>query len=231
MDTIQFGGEQGPYNFFEAVAYLDDIDFTIIGLAVAASLLVAALLFAWHLIFIAPGNLVDWQIKLLSKLGLLKIENMSDDAVQPNSLDVHLGKHFAQQSPDGNFEMLDADQIILNPGDFVLATTQEYFKFPRNLHGVLQGKSSWARLGLYVESAGLFDSGFEGEAVVELTNQGRAPLKLEAGKAVAQMIFIRNYAVASPYSKKGHYQGQRGAQQSWFKNVIARSEKQLASLN
>ena len=120
---------------------------------------------------------------------------------------------------------------MLSPGEFVLATTEEFFYFPNNLHGVLQGKSSWARLGLYVESAGLFDSGFDGEAVVELTNQGKSPLTLQAGKPIAQMIFQKNLPVANPYGKKKHgksnYQGQRGAQQSALENVISKDSKKL----
>ena len=182
------------------------------------------LVIGFYLAFVSPGNLVDWQIRLFLKLGILKIDNMDEKAIQPNSLDIHIGDHFSKQNPDGTFESFYADHIILAPGDFILGTTKEFFYFPNNLHGYLQGKSSWARLGLYVESAGLFDSGFEGEAVVELTNQGTAPLKLEAGKAIAQMIFMRNLPVNNPYGKKKHsisnYQGQTGARRSAFEESV-----------
>lgn len=185
-------------------------------------------IFAIYFLFFSSGNLVDWQLRLYLKLGLLKIENYRDEAIQPNSLDVHLGKHYAIQLMDGSFEEIIADEFILKPGDFVLATTQEYFYFGPTLHGVLQGKSSWARVGLYVESAGLFDSGFEGEAVVELTNQGKAPLILRNGQPIAQMIFQRNLPVMKSYKLKGHYQGQRGATQTWLKNVIEKSKQKIA---
>lgn len=186
-------------------------------------------LYVLHVNLIAPGNLVDWQIRIYLALGLLKIDNYRKEAIQPNSLDVHMGRDFARQRADGSFETFSADYIVLSPGDFVLATTEEFFYFPSNIHGVLQGKSSWARLGLYVESAGLFDSGFDGEAVVELTNQGKSPLTLQAGKAIAQMIFMKNLPVSNPYGKKkygnSHYQGQRGAMQSRLENVIAKDQK------
>ena len=192
------------------------------------------ILYVIHLVFFAPGNLVDWQIRLYLQLRLLKIDGYRDAAIQPNSLDVHLGRHFARQKSDGSFESFTADYIVLDPNDFVLATTEEYFYFPEYIHGVLQGKSSWARLGLYVESAGLFDSGFEGEGVVELTNQGNSPLTLEAGKAIAQMIFMKNLVVAHPYGKKksgvSNYQGQRGARQSALENVIAKDKERLAQM-
>ena len=190
-------------------------------------------LYCIHVVLIAPGNLVDWQIKLYLMLGALKITNIDKKAIQPNSLDVHLGRDFARQKADGSFESFQADYIVLKPGEFVLATTKEFFYFSSFLHGVMQGKSSWARLGLYVESAGLFDSGFEGEGVVELTNQGNCPLTLRADAAIAQMIFFRNLPVKRPYGKKkysvSNYQGQKGARQSALANVLASDKIKNAS--
>ena len=185
------------------------------------------MIFGFYFLFFSCGNLVDWQLKLYLKLGLLKIENYKEDAVQPNSLDVHIGNHYAIQLKDGTFEEIISDEFILKPGDFVLAVTKEYFYFGPTLHGVLQGKSSWARVGLYVESAGLFDSGFEGVAVIELTNQGKAPLRLVSGQPIAQMIFQRNLPVWKSYKKKGHYQGQTTAKQTWMKNVIEKSKQKI----
>ncbi len=195
------------------------------------------LTFAFYFLFLSSGNLVDWQLKLFLKLGLLKIENYREDSIQPNSLDVHLGNHYAIQLNDGSFEELIADEFILKPGDFVLAVTKEYFHFGPTLHGVLQGKSSWARVGLYVESAGLFDSGFEGVAVIELTNQGKAPLRLVSEQPIAQMIFQKNLPVWKSYKKKGHYQGQSTAKQTWMTSVVEKTkqkiivEKELVSRN
>ena len=183
--------------------------------------------FGLYFLFFSSGNLVDWQLKLFLKLGLLKINNYRNDAIQPNSLDVHLGDHFAIQLNDGAFEEIISPEFILKPGDFVLAVTQEYFYFGPTLHGVLQGKSSWARVGLYVESAGLFDSGFEGVAVVELTNQGKAPLSLRVGQPIAQMIFQKNLPVWKSYKQKGHYQGQKTATQTWMKNVIEKTKQKI----
>ena len=183
--------------------------------------------FILYFLFFSSGNLVDWQLKLYLKLGLLKIENYKEEAIQPNSLDVHLGNRYAIQLNDGSFEEIINEEFVLKPGDFVLATTKEYFYFGPMLHGVLQGKSSWARVGLYVESAGLFDSGFEGVAVVELTNQGKAPLLLKSGQPIAQMIFQRNLPVLKPYKYKGHYQGQRNAKETWMKNVLAKTEQKI----
>lgn len=186
-------------------------------------------LFGFYFLFFSSGNLVDWQLKLYLKLGLLKIDNYDSNAIQPNSLDVHLGNHYAIQLNDGSFEEIICNEFVLKPGDFVLATTREYFYFGRALHGVLQGKSSWARVGLYVESAGLFDSGFEGVAVIELTNQGKAPLVLRKDQSIAQMIFHRNLPVWKLYKQKGHYQGQKIAVQTWMKDVVEKTKQRLVA--
>src|SRR3989338_6829335 len=191
------------------------------------TLLSVLFIFGICFLFFSSGNLVDWQLKLYLKLGLLKIDNFKEEAIQPNSLDVHLGNHFAIQLNDGSFEEIITEEFILKPGDFVLAVTREYFYFLSTLHVVLQGKSSWERVGLYVESAGLFDSGFEGVAVVELTNQGKAPLFLKTGQPIAQMVFQRNIPVLKSYKHKGHYQGQKQATQTWMKHVIEKSKQKI----
>ncbi len=190
-------------------------------------LFIISVTFGIYFLFFSSGNLVDWQLKLYLKLGLLKIEDYREDSIQPNSLDVHLGNYYAIQLNDGSFEEIVTDEFILKPGDFVLAVTKEYFYFGPTLHGMLQGKSSWARVGLYVESAGLFDSGFEGIAVIEFTNQGKAPLRLISGQPIAQMIFQRNLPVWKSYKKKGHYQGQKTAKQTWMKNVIEKTKQKI----
>lgn len=191
-------------------------------------LLLTILTLGIYFLFFSSGNLVDWQLQLYLKLGLLRIDNYKEEAIQPNSLDVHIGDHFAIQLNNGSFEEIVTEEFVLKPGDFVLAVTREYFYFGSTLHGVLQGKSSWARVGLYVESAGLFDSGFEGVAVVELTNQGKAPLLLRSGLPIAQMIFQKNLPVLKSYKQKGHYQGQKQATQTWMKNVIEKSRQKIA---
>ena len=190
-------------------------------------IIVVLLLFMTYFLFFSSGNLVDWQLKLYLKLGLIKIKNYKKEAIQPNSLDVHLGNHYAIQLSDGSFKEIISNELILRPDDFVLAITQEYFYFGSTTHGVLQGKSSWARVGLYVESAGLFDSGFEGIAVIELTNQGKAPLKLIAGQPIAQMVFNKNLPVLRSYKFKGHYQGQTNAKQTWMKNIIEKNRQKI----
>ena len=99
----------------------------------------------------------------------------------------------------------------LQPGQFALASTREYFKMPQGLVGFVQGKSSIGRNGLQIENAGLIDAGFEGAITLEFYNMAPWPIILKAGMPICQIHFT---SVQSPvykdYHKIGHYNGQRG---------------------
>lgn len=48
--------------------------------------------------------------------------------------------------------------FIIHPGEFVLASIYEYIKLPDNIVAQIQGRSSYARLGLIIHtSAGWVD--------------------------------------------------------------------------
>ncbi len=94
-------------------------------------------------------------------------------------------------------------QFILHPGEFVLASTLEYFVLPSTLAARLEGRSTWGRLGLQVHStAGFVDPGFEGILTFELQNMGKGPLTLFPGVRIAQICFFTTAATAIPYTRK-----------------------------
>lgn len=170
---------------------------------------------AWYRALLAPCDLTDWQIQLISQA----IHPYCADQIEPDSYDLTLGGTFTQILPDGTKKTWEAAEITLLPQQCVLAHTQETFRFPNNLKGHLHGKSSWARLSLFVECAGLFDKGFEGTAVLELFNASPTPITLKKGSPIAQMSFHRTLACSVPYGNKhrtNHYQNQSGAQPSWM---------------
>lgn len=187
---------------------------------------------AYKKAFINPCDLTDWQIALLAshRVETQKeneashtslISPFNPDQVEPDSYDVLLSDHFYQRLPGNREKQWDAQEITLEPNQSVLAHTQEVFSFPANIKGVLQGKSSWARLSLFVECAGLFDKGFQGTAVLELYNAGTNPITLKKGDRIAQMSFHRTLPATFPYGhplRANHYQKQEGAKKSWLTN-------------
>src|SRR4051794_3015869 len=52
--------------------------------------------------------------------------------------------------------LLPTESFYLHPGEFALASTLEHFRFPDDLAGRIEGRSSWGRLGLLVHATAGF---------------------------------------------------------------------------
>lgn len=120
-------------------------------------------------------------------------------------------QYFRRQrvGPDGEF--------FLHPGEFVLATTLEYFRFPRDIAGRLEGRSSLGRLGLQVHAtAGFVDPGFEGNLTFELINSGNLPIRIAPGFRLGQLCFFPVSGVQVAYGDKPNakYSGSISAEPS-----------------
>ncbi|MEM1248694.1 MAG: dCTP deaminase [Acidobacteriota bacterium] len=116
--------------------------------------------------------------------------------------------------PTRDPESFRAERVKLFPGEVVLACTLEYVRIPRNVACDLKLKSTLGRLWINHSLAGWCDPGFEGQITLELQNLGPVPFELEAGRRIAQLIFIAmesepETAYGEPGSSS-HYQGQTG---------------------
>jgi len=94
---------------------------------------------------------------------------------------------------EGKRIILSADgKFFLHPGEFVLASTLEFFRLPDDLAGRIEGRSSWGRHGLLVHAtAGFVDPGFAGVLTFELSNAGRLPIMLRPGLRIGQVCFFQ----------------------------------------
>lgn len=92
---------------------------------------------------------------------------------------------------------------------FALVSTVEKVTFSRHIAGRLEGKSSLARLGLFVHvTAGFFDPGFTGYPTLELVNITDRTWLLVPGMPIGQMAFERCETPATvPYEGKYVDQG------------------------
>ena len=150
----------------------------------------------------------------------LKITPLSEEQIQPASVDIRLGNTFSivDDTPSGiitldseiKYKTITADKYLILPGQFVLATTMEYFELPDDLTAFVEGRSSLGRMGLFIQNAGWVDPGFKGEITLELFNANRCAIELTAGRRVGQLVFAKmDRAAQDPYN--GKYQGQTGA--------------------
>jgi dCTP deaminase len=115
-------------------------------------------------------------------------------------------------------KIITPDGYILSPGEFILATTVEWFDFSKrnDLSAEYKLKSSMARNGLSHLLAGWMDSGWSGNLTLEFHNVAHEPLLLRAGMKCGQAIFIRHAPVPdyASYAVKGQYNAQSGVQAS-----------------
>ncbi len=132
--------------------------------------------------------------------------------VNAASYDVRLSEHWI--CPTRDPEEFSGSSVKLFPGEVILASTLEYVKIPRDVACDLKLKSTLGRLWINHSLAGWCDPGFEGQITLELQNLGPTPFILDAGRRIAQLIFI---AMENPpttaYGEPGsgsHYQGQTG---------------------
>jgi dCTP deaminase len=138
------------------------------------------------------------------------IEPFNHDHVQPASIDLTLGNEFIANG--ARFAV--AERCSIAPREFILGTTVERVFMPAHFVGKVMGRSSWARKGLVIESAGLVDPGFSGQLTLELYNFSSDTLYLPVGGRICQMTVETMSGTAErPYGSKGlgsHYQDQTG---------------------
>lgn len=124
-----------------------------------------------------------------------------------------VSQEFTREITIGNNET-----FILQPDDFVLATTIESFELADDLLARLEGRSSLGRLGIVVHStASIFEPGWRGVVVMELGNLGRLPVVLYPGMRICSLSFeqLSSPAEVPYYKKKGaKYVGQKGPEES-----------------
>ncbi len=167
--------------------------------------------------------LSDKDIKRAIKEGRISITPIvSEDQINPSSVDLRLGKQFrvfkhaevthidprnSNHSTNDLMNLIEIDEespFIIHPGEFVLGITKEYVKFPDDLVGRLDGKSSWGRLGIVIHStAGTIDPGFEGKLTLEITNVSKVPVCLYPGSKICKITFETLTSPSElPYNKR-----------------------------
>jgi dCTP deaminase len=110
-----------------------------------------------------------------------------------------------------SFVDIVADQCIIPPNSFALASTIEYFRIPRDILTVCLGKSTYARCGIIVNVTP-FEPEWEGHVTIEISNTTPLPAKIYANEGIAQVLFFQGDEPCekSYKDKKGKYQAQRG---------------------
>ena len=161
--------------------------------------------------------LSDGKIEQAIESGGLQIIPLDKGNIQPASIDLTLDRSFLKLRDHSithikpgsklDYIKIEEDTIVIPPHSFILAATAEYIKLPQDLAGIVEGRSSIGRIGLFIQNAGLVSPGFEGNLTLELYNANNMPLQLSSGMRICQLLFMRMEATPSrPY--QGRYQKQ-----------------------
>jgi dCTP deaminase len=139
------------------------------------------------------------------------------------SLDIRLGSTFQIFYPDqhGIIDFTEWDEqhsflptskrltldfvegLTIIPGQFLLGHSMEYIKLPDYISGNLEGRSSFARLGIEIHmTAGYIDPGFEGTLTFEIYNAGNTAVRLYPSMRIGQIRFEKGKIPRELYSKK-----------------------------
>jgi dCTP deaminase len=137
-------------------------------------------------------------------LGGVKIRN---DKAEAASIDFHLGTRFvflrrgrfvlhdpieqkAHAEAYGNEIFIPlGSKLLLHPGQVVLGTTLEWYRFPRDLMAYVIGRSIWGRRGLLVVTASAVQPQTSGTITLELANIGDVAVVIRPGMALGQLFF------------------------------------------
>lgn len=153
--------------------------------------------------------LSDRDIKKHIREGKIKIIPKPNfkEQLGPCSLDLHLGEFF-KTFKRVEFPFIDlkakipieklmteikvspGKPLIIQPGDFIIATTKESIELPSDIAARIDGRSSLGRLGIIIHiTAARFDPGWKGNAVIELGNLGILPVALYPGMRICAISF------------------------------------------
>lgn len=140
---------------------------------------------------------------------------------QNGALDIHLGTKFllfrltryplidpSKITEHRARELLDRlqlrfdEELILHPGQLLLAGTLEYLSIPQDLGASVITRSTYGRLGLITATSIYVHPGFKGCLTLELTNIGNSPIKLRPGERVAQLLFEYHSPSRTPLQTK-----------------------------
>ncbi|MCP4709127.1 MAG: dCTP deaminase [Planctomycetes bacterium] len=104
---------------------------------------------------------------------------------------------------------VENEVCLIPPNSFALALSVEWFRIPAHVLTLCVGKSTYARCGIIVNVTP-FEPGWEGKAVLEISNTTPLPAKVYAGEGLAQVLFFASDTPCktSYADRKGKYHQQ-----------------------
>ncbi len=157
------------------------------------------------------------QIREYIRQGRIIIKPFDKQLIGPSQIDLRLSSKFRvfkptnlvdpfdRRSVEKNTELVDTkgEPFVIRPGQLVLGVTLEKVAVPKDLVASIEGRSSIARMGVFIHiSSGHVNPGSGSRnpipVTLEILNMNPAPVKLYPGMRVCQLLF---YAMDKPVSR------------------------------
>jgi len=147
-------------------------------------------------------------ISLMIKGGML-LEDINCENIQGASYDLRLGDEYFHR---GKIKKLNKENpiIVMNPGDYVLASSIENCNFPKDIAGRFDLSVGLFFKGVILSNGPQIDPGFQGKLFCLLFNTSNEKVQLKRGAHFATIEFIKLIEPTEPY--KGNYQGKYNIQ-------------------
>ncbi len=149
------------------------------------------------------GMVAKKLIELMIKCDML-LRNADINKVNGASYDLSLGNQYWQ---GGRKKTLDNNNpfITLDPGDYVIVSSKEITRFPKDIAGKFDLTVSLFCRGVILSNGPQIDPGFEGRLFCLLFNTSNDSISLKQGQHYTTLEFIKLLEPTIPYSNK--YQG------------------------
>ena len=133
-----------------------------------------------------------------------KIEVKGEYEMETNGISLHLGNELLIQKP---YQVADSQKpqeieyikynlkerpYVLKPNDFVLGATKELIKTDKDIITMIDGRSTYARLGMTIHLSAMVLDGvpFNSESsVLEIKNNGFLNIVLHSGEKIGTYLF------------------------------------------
>lgn len=117
------------------------------------------------------------------------------------------------------------NSFCLDPGEFILALTHESITIPRNMIALVEGRSTYARLGLSMhQTAPWIQPGWSGRIVLEIKNHG--PVRVEFTPLLDRPCQLTFFQLTSALPQALAYGGKTGDSYAGQSHPLDHNRKQ-----
>jgi len=141
------------------------------------------------------------------------------------------------------YTVTEDEGIVISPDEVVIAITKEWVRLPKNMYGLITGRSSFSRMGIEVQlTQDLHQPGHDAQILLQLKNNSPYTIRLYPNMRIAQlMIGLLDEDCEVSYDENPNSKyvgGKKGIAANWFqdfelknKNIITTTNKYEAILN